>query len=31
MRAGRQSPTVRTLKTIADALDLRVRDLVKDL
>ena len=31
VETGRQSPTVGTLKTIADALDLRVKDLVKDL
>jgi transcriptional regulator with XRE-family HTH domain len=28
---GRQSPTLRTLKTIADTLGVRVRDLVKDI
>ena len=31
VETGRQSPTVVTLKLIADALDVRVRDLVKDL
>ena len=31
VETGRQSPTLVTLKLIADALDVRVRDLVKDL
>jgi DNA-binding XRE family transcriptional regulator len=31
VETGRQSATVRTLKTIADALDVRVKELVKDL
>jgi len=31
VETGRQSPTVVTLKLIADALDVRVKDLVKDL
>jgi transcriptional regulator with XRE-family HTH domain len=31
VETGRQSPTVVTLKLIADALSVRVRDLVKDL
>ncbi len=31
VETGRQSPTVVTLKLIADALEVRVRDLVKDL
>ena len=31
VETGRQSPTVRTLKLIADALEVRVKDLVKDL
>ena len=31
VETGRQSPTVRTLKRIADALEVRVKDLVKDL
>ena len=31
VETGLQSPTLVTLKKIADALDVRVRDLVKDL
>jgi transcriptional regulator with XRE-family HTH domain len=31
LEGGKQSMTLRTLKIIADALDVRVRELVKDL
>jgi len=31
VETGSQSPTVYTLKRIADALEVRVKDLVKDL
>jgi len=31
IEAGRQSMTLRTLKIIADALDVRMRDLIGDL
>jgi transcriptional regulator with XRE-family HTH domain len=31
IESGKQSMTLRTLKLVADALDVRVRELVKDL
>ena len=31
LESGRQSVTLRTLKIVADALDIRVRDLVWDV
>jgi transcriptional regulator with XRE-family HTH domain len=31
LESGKQSMTLRTLKLIADTLDVRVRELVKDL
>jgi len=31
LESGRQSITLRTLKIVADALEIRVRDLVRDV
>jgi transcriptional regulator with XRE-family HTH domain len=31
LESGRQSITLRTLKIVADALEIRIRDLVRDL